>query len=50
LVHVVGADFGERSCPVGHGTAKRESAVGVPPNPALQYVTLLPLVVLSFSQ
>jgi len=22
----------------GHGTAKRESAVGVPPNPALQYV------------
>jgi hypothetical protein len=21
----------------GHGTAKRESAVGVPPNPALQY-------------
>ncbi len=22
----------------GHGTAKRESAVGIPPNPALQYV------------
>jgi len=22
----------------GHGTAMRESAVGVPPNPALQYV------------
>lgn len=38
LVHVVGADFGERSCPVGHGTAKRESAVDVPPNPSLQYV------------
>jgi len=48
LVHVVGADFGERSCPPagGHGTAKREPAVGVPigrqrladgdaPNPAL---------------
>ncbi len=28
-----GADFGERSCPVGHGTAKRESAAGAPPTP-----------------
>jgi hypothetical protein len=25
----------------GHGTAKRESAVGVPPDPALQYVMCL---------
>ena len=34
----------------GHGTAKRESAVGVPPNPALQYVLCYALIfILHFS-
>jgi len=32
----------------GHGTAMRESAVGVPPNPALQYVLCYALVFIFF--
>jgi hypothetical protein len=38
-MYFVVADFEEHSCPPAgrHGTAKRESADGVPPNPALKY-------------
>ncbi len=32
------ADYGSISSPAGYETAMREFAIGVPPNPALQYV------------